>query len=157
MALHALERLPDATLLVVGDGEERARLERLAGDRVRFLGAQPREQVLRVLRAADVAVLSSRWENFPHVLVEALAVGTPVVATAVGGVPEIVEDGVNGLLVPAEDPEALAAALRRVLEEPGLRDRLAAATAGSVERFAPERVYGRLERILLDAASRIRP
>jgi glycosyltransferase involved in cell wall biosynthesis len=105
-----------------------------------------------VLRAADSAVLSSRWENFPHVLVEALAVGTPVVATAVGGVPEIVQDGLNGLLVPPEQPPALAAALRRLLGDDELRDRLAAAAPGSVERFAPERVYGRLEQIVLEAA-----
>lgn len=153
VALSAVGLLPGATLLVVGDGEERAQLERAAGERVRFLGAQPHDEVLRLFRAADVVVLSSRWENFPHVLVEALAVGTPVVASAVGGVPEIVEDGVNGLLVAPEDPGALAAALRRVLEEPGLRDRLASAAQGSVDRFAPERVYGQLERILLAAAA----
>jgi glycosyltransferase involved in cell wall biosynthesis len=158
VALRALAQLDGATLLVVGDGEERAGLERLARElrlepRVRFLGAQPRAEVLRTLRAADVAVLSSRWENFPHVLVEALAVGTPVVATAVGGVGEIVADGENGLLVPSGEPEALAGALARVLGEPALRDRLAAAAAPSVERFAPERVYGRLEQVVLEAAA----
>jgi glycosyltransferase involved in cell wall biosynthesis len=145
VAFAAVEQLANVELLVVGDGEERARLEALAGDRVRFLGSRPRDEVLEILRDADLVVLSSRWENFPHVLVEALAVGTPVVATAVGGVPEIVEDGVNGLLVPPDDPDALAAALRRALSE---RDRLAANAAPSVERFSEERVYGRLEEIL---------
>jgi glycosyltransferase involved in cell wall biosynthesis len=67
------------------------------------------------------------------------------VATAVGGVPENVEDGVNGLLVPPTDADALAAALRRALAE---RDRLATSAATSVERFSEERVYGRLEEIL---------
>jgi glycosyltransferase involved in cell wall biosynthesis len=157
VALHALARLGDATLVVVGDGEERPALERLAGElglesRVRFLGAQPRVDVLRALRAADVAVLSSRWENFPHVLVEALAVGTPVVATAVGGVGEIVADGENGLLVPSGDPDAFAAALARLFDDAELRDRLSATAARSVERFAPEQVYGRLEQVLVEAA-----
>jgi glycosyltransferase involved in cell wall biosynthesis len=143
--LAAVELVPEATLLVAGDGEERGRVD----GRARALGALPRRQVLELLRAADLAVLSSRWENFPHALVEALAVGTPVVATAVGGVPEIVQDGENGLLVPPGDPEALAAAIRRGLAE---RDRLAAAAPRSVERFSAERIYGELESILEAAA-----
>jgi glycosyltransferase involved in cell wall biosynthesis len=145
--LAAAARVPEAALLVAGDGEERRKVD----GRAQALGALPREQVLELLRAADLAVLSSRWENFPHVLVEALAVGTPVVATAVGGVPEIVRDGENGLLVPPGDPDALAAAIRRGLAE---RDRLAAAAAASVERFAPERIYGELEAILERACDR---
>ena len=139
--LAAVEQVPEAALLVAGDGEERGRVD----GRARALGALPREQVLQLLRAADLGVLSSRWENFPHALVESLAVGTPVVATAVGGVPEIVRDGENGLLVPPGDVEAFAAAIRRALAE---RDRLAAAAPASVERFAPERIYGELESIL---------
>ncbi len=144
--LAAAELVPEATLLLAGDGEERERLE----GRARFLGALPRRDVLELLRAADLAVLSSRWENFPHALVEALAVGTPVVATAVGGVAEIVRDGENGLLVPPGDAEALAAAIRQALAQ---RDRLAARAAASVERFDPERIYGELEAILASAAS----
>ena len=66
--------------------------------------------------------------------------------------PEVVEDGVNGLLVPAGAPDALAAALARVLDEPGLRDRLAAGARASVERLSRDAIYGRLERILLEAA-----
>jgi glycosyltransferase involved in cell wall biosynthesis len=144
--LAAVALVPGATLVVAGDGEERSRVD----GRARLLGALPREQVLELLRAGDLAVLSSRWENFPHALVEALAVGTPVVATAVGGVPEIVHDGENGVLVPPGDPEALAAGIRRGLAE---RDRLAAAAPASVERFAPGRAYGRLAE-LLEAALR---
>jgi glycosyltransferase involved in cell wall biosynthesis len=98
-------------------------------------------------------VLSSAWENFPHTLVEALAVGTPVVATAVGGVPEIVRDGENGLLVPPGDPAALTAALRRYLGDAELQRRLRAAAAPSVEHLRPERIYGRLEELLTQVAS----
>src|SRR6187431_1214084 len=94
----------------------------LAG-RLRFLGSVPRETVLRLFRAADASVLPSAWENFPHTVVEALAVGCPVIASAVGGVPEVVRDGENGLLVPPGDPVALGAAISRFFAEPGLRER----------------------------------
>jgi glycosyltransferase involved in cell wall biosynthesis len=138
--------------LVAGDGEERARLEARADARVRFLGPLSREGVLELFAAADASILSSAWENFPHTLVEALAVGTPVIATEVGGVPEIVEDGVNGLLVPPHDPGALAAAMRRYFEDDELRARLNENAAASVERFAPERVLDTLESVLGRAA-----
>lgn len=156
--LRALAQVEGASLVLAGDGPERASLERLVeelgvGDRVVFAGPLPRAEVLALHRAADAAVLSSAWENFPHAVVEALAVGTPVVSTDVGGVAEVVRDGENGLLVPAGDPAALAAALARIVAEPGLRDRLAAAAAPSVERLRPERVYERLERILAGAAA----
>jgi glycosyltransferase involved in cell wall biosynthesis len=97
-------------------------------------------------------VLPSLWENLPHAAVEALAVGTPVVATAVGGVPEVVHDGENGLLVPAGDAHALASALRRLLDDDELRDRLAAGAKPSVEAIGREPVYTRLEQILEAAA-----
>ena len=97
-------------------------------------------------------MLSSCWENFPHAVVEALAVGTPVIATDAGGVPEVVADGRNGLLVPIGDEDGFTIALRRIAAEPGLRDRLAAAAPASVERFGAERLYGELERLLAEAA-----
>jgi glycosyltransferase involved in cell wall biosynthesis len=152
-ALEALARVDGASLVVAGDGPQRESLERRARDlgldgRVRFIGPQPRERVLELLRGAEAAVLSSAWENFPHTAVEALAVGTPVIAIAVGGVTEIVRDGHNGLLVPAGDTEALAGALQRFCSDPGLRERLGAAAAASVERLAPDRIYPELERIL---------
>jgi glycogen synthase len=84
--------------------------------------------------------------------VEALAVGTPVIATRVGGVPEVVEDGVNGLLVPPGDAAALAEAVRRFFADGALRDRLRAAAAPSVERYGRAILYGELERILASVA-----
>lgn len=152
VALRAVERLPEATLLVIGDGEERQRLEAIAGDRVRFVGARPRGEVLGLLAAADVVVLPSAWENFPHAAVEALAMGTPVVATRVGGVPEIVHDGENGVLVEAGDDDAFAEALAHVVGNDAFRRSLAQAAAPSVSRFAADVVYGELERILIEAA-----
>ena len=117
--------------------------------RVRLVGSRPRDEVLRYLAGARAAVLSSAWENLPHAAVEALAVGTPVVATAVGGVPEVVHDDVNGLLVPPNDPAALAAAIRRVLDDSELRDRLAAGAQPSVAAIGREPIYSRLEAILV--------
>ncbi|MGN6798091.1 MAG: glycosyltransferase family 4 protein [Gaiellaceae bacterium] len=153
VALAAVRELDDVRLLIAGDGPERARLESEAGDRVSFLGALPREAVLGVLRGADAAILTSAWENFPHGVVEALAVGTPVIATRTGGVAEIVRDGENGLLVEPGDPSAFAAAVRRYLGDPDLQTRLRAAAAQSVAAFDPDSVYGRLEAILRQATS----
>jgi glycosyltransferase involved in cell wall biosynthesis len=150
--LDALDRVDDAELVVVGDGPERATLERRASGRVRFVGSLPRAGVLSHLAGSRAAVLSSAWENLPHAAVEALAVGTPVVSTAVGGVPEVVTDGENGLLVPPNDADALAAALRRILEDDELHARLAARTKPSVAAIGRDAIYERLERILLDVA-----
>ena len=155
VALAALERVPGARLVVVGDGPDRAALERRAAaldGRVDFRGALPRGETLAVLAGATAAVLSSDWENLPHAAVEALALGVPVVATAVGGVPEVVRDGENGLLVAPGDVAGLAEALRRVAEDRALRDRLAGAAAGSVADLSQERVYGRIEELLREAA-----
>jgi glycosyltransferase involved in cell wall biosynthesis len=149
--------VPDAKLVIVGDGPERAELERRAtasagASRVCFVGLRTRDESLRIVAGAEAGLLSSDWENLPHSAVEALSVGVPVVSTAVGGVPEVVTDGENGLLVPLGDPEILAAALRRILQEPGLRDRLAAAAKSSVEALSSAIVYGKLELLLSQAA-----
>ena len=146
------------SLLVAGDGTERAEMERRAAEsglagRARFLGALPRDKVLELFRAADASLLSSTWENFPHTVVESLAVGTPVIATRVGGVPEVVTDGENGLLVPAGDPDALAAAIDRFYGERGLRERLAAAAAPSVAGYGREAILARIEAVLVAAAA----
>ena len=144
---------------IAGDGDERAPtaalVDRLGlAGRVRLLGPLDRSGVLELFAAADAAVLSSSWENFPHSVVEALAVGTPVIATRVGGVPEVVVDGENGLLVPPGDPTALADAVKRYFADADLRARLRAAAAPSVEPYRPERLFAELERTLARAATR---
>ena len=157
VALDALAQTPNVRLLIAGDGPEESRLREHAaklglGDRARFLGAQPRSLVFELLRGADAALLTSNWENFPHMVVEALAVGTPVLATAVGGVSEIVRDGENGLLVLAGDVDGVASAIDRYFEDAGLRERLRAAASSSVEVYAADRIYERLGQILERAA-----
>jgi glycosyltransferase involved in cell wall biosynthesis len=161
-ALAAVASAEGVTLLLAGEGPERDELaERAAAlgldGRVRFVGPQPRERVLELFRAADAMLLSSTWENFPHTVVESLAVGTPVVATAAGGVAEVVADGRNGLLVPPGDADALGAAIRRFFADDALRASLSAAAAPSVEAYAPDRIYARLEEVLLAAAANARP
>src|SRR5260221_54682 len=116
-----------------------------AEPRVRFLGPLPRDRVVALFHAADASILSSSWENFPHGVVEALAAGTPVLATAAGGVAEVVRDGENGLLVAPEDAAGLGEAIRRFAADAGLRERLRAAAAPSVAAYAPGLVLARLE------------
>jgi glycosyltransferase involved in cell wall biosynthesis len=134
----------EAGLAVVGDvavgvpssgAAVRADAERLLGDRVRFVGR--RDDVPAVHRALDVLVNASVAEPFGRSVLEAMASGTPVVATRSGGIPEFVEDGVTGVLVPPGDDRALADALDRVLGNEALRHRLAeAARASAVARLA---------------------
>ncbi|WP_138735916.1 glycosyltransferase [Modestobacter excelsi] len=120
-----------AELLLVGDGPERARVQRLvrqspATDRIRTTGFVEHAAVPGVLASLDVLVLPSAYEEMGSVLTEAMAAGLPVVASDVGGIPEVVRHGETGLLVPPGDVTALAAALDRLVADPGLRDRLAA-------------------------------
>jgi glycosyltransferase involved in cell wall biosynthesis len=152
IGMEAVSKVAGVRLLVAGDGPELEEMERQATDRVRFLGPLRREEVLRLFRAADASLLSSTWENFPHTVVESLAVGTPVIATAVGGVSEVVKDGENGLLVPPGDVTALATAVQRFYGERGLRERLAAAAADSVAGYGSEETLARIEEVLVAAA-----
>jgi glycosyltransferase involved in cell wall biosynthesis len=118
-------------LVVAGDGEVRASLEALTqslhlGERVHFLGM--RQDVAQLLSAFDVFVLSSMSEGYSLALVEAAAAGLPIVATRVGGNADIVADGYTGLLAPAQDPEALAAALAVLVDDAALRERMGSAS-----------------------------
>jgi glycosyltransferase involved in cell wall biosynthesis len=143
-------RRAGVALVIAGDGPDRAALERIGY--ARFAGPLPRRRVLELFRAADASLLSSSWENFPHTVVEALAVGTPVIATRTGGVSEVVRDGQNGLVVEPNDVGALAAAIERFFGDSELAARLRANAASSVAAYAPDELYGRLEKILVEAA-----
>lgn len=132
-AMGLLARRPGgAPLLVAGGiGEMRSDLETRAAelgiaDRVRFVGKIPHDDVGWWMSAGDVFVLPSLSEGLPTVVCEAMNCGRPVVATAVDGTPEIVRDGQTGLLVATRDPQALADALGRVLDEPGLAEQMGA-------------------------------
>ena len=148
--IDALTGLPDCGLVVIGDGPLRAELEAQArrvgvAASVLFAGTVPREEVSAYLRACDVFVLNSTYEGFPHVLLEALAAGLPVVATDVGGSGEIVQDGLNGCLVPPRDPQALRRAIRGILDNSEARSRLAKNGLATLSRFTPQVMFDRTE------------
>jgi glycosyltransferase involved in cell wall biosynthesis len=133
-----------AFLLVVGSGREEERLREMVSRFglevcVQFLGM--RRDVPEIHRAMDVFVLPSLWEGLPIALLEAMASGLPVVATPVGGVPEVVKNGKNGLLVPTKDPVALAEALRKIRQDPLLAEELGREGRETVrERYSHRRV-----------------
>ncbi len=123
-AAKVAARVPSARFLIVGEGELRARLETLAGDlglERRCVFAGFRADLDRLIPAFTVFCLSSHMEGLGTSLLDAMAFGVPVVATAAGGIPEAVADGVTGRLVPPRDPAALAAALVEALEDPARR------------------------------------
>jgi glycogen(starch) synthase len=147
-------RVPNARLVLAGDGAARADLERLVTDMglsqsVEFVGMVAPADVPALIARASLVVVPSRWdEPFGLVALEAAVMARPVVATRAGGLVEVVEEGTTGLLVDKEDPDALAAALLRLLEDPATADRMGvAARARARERFSWERCVTSYERL----------
>lgn len=139
--LEAMRRVDDRRLLcvLVGDGELREELQRQAegsglGEQVIFAGRQPSQEIPVWMQAADLLVLPSRSEGRPNVVLEAQACGLPVIATRVGGTPELICDGENGLLVESDDPEGLAQGIRGLMEDEEGRSRLGRAGRESLLR-----------------------
>ena len=137
LVIRAVAALREAMLVVIGDGPEKPKLQRLAQDlslaaRVLFLESMAQPRLATVYNAADVLVLASVREGCPNVVLEALACATPVVAAAVGGVPEIMRAPAAGRLVRERTPDAIAGALRALLADPPPR----AAVRAHAERFA---------------------
>lgn len=148
--------LPDVGLVIVGDGPERPRLERWAREvgaasRVEFVGQRPRTEALGIMAGGDVFVLYSRWEGMPHVVLEAMTLGLPVVATAVGGTPEIPRDGESGCLIPPDDEEGLRRVIAALASSPRERARLAAGAQRAAARFTHARMMDELEGVLCAA------
>jgi glycosyltransferase involved in cell wall biosynthesis len=123
IAIRSLRRIPEATLLVLGDGPERAALQRLAnelGVRDRLLMPGRVGDIASIYRRADVVVHPARWEGFGLAMLEAMLAAKPVVAARAGSAPELVADGETGVIVPPSDPPALAAAVFTILSQPDL-------------------------------------
>jgi glycosyltransferase involved in cell wall biosynthesis len=130
----------ESTLAIIGDGPERSALQTLShqtgvAGRVRFTGSVAHDEVQRYLRAADLFVLNTRYEGLSHVLLEAMAAGTPVVASSVGGNPEVIAHERNGLLVPPDDATAIVHAIERLIADKALAHRLARQAQEDVQRF----------------------
>lgn len=137
-------QIPMASLTVIGDGPERhaleARSQEIAPDAVQFLGAQPHDAALAVMRDASVFVLNSTYEGLSHVLIEALLLGLPIVTTRVGGNVELIVEGKNGLLVSPGDTEQLADAIIRVLGDPVYAASLGTGAKAARVQFSPTRM-----------------
>jgi glycosyltransferase involved in cell wall biosynthesis len=161
--VRATPLLPEgSTVTIAGDGPARADLERLADEvapgRISFVGRLPKTELLRLVAGATAMAVPSRWyENQPMTVLEALTAATPVIASDMGGLPELVRDGVDGRLVPPDDPTALAQALTDLLVDPSL-----AAEYGRAGRdrmltdFALDEHLRRLESAYRDAGVRRR-
>ncbi len=149
--VQAFARVEGAHLVVIGDGPERATLASLAenlGITNRVHWAGHRRNAAHLLPAFDLFVQPSLYEGLPNTTLEAMAVGLPVVATAVGGTPEAVVNGETGLLVPPRDPSALAQAITRLLQAPDLRRKMGqAGRERVVQLFSVERMVARTERL----------
>ena len=165
VAVAAMAHVPDALLVIVGgasglDGAaELARVEQLVdeldlADRVRFVAPRPHHILSSYYRAADVVVVPSRSESFGLVALEAAACGIPVVASAVGGLLNIVHDGVTGLLVDGRDPARFGRALREVLDDPIGAAGMGEAAAVRARRFTWGFTAARLRRVYADLAGR---
>lgn len=156
----AFAKVPDAELWLVGDGPLKPRVEfglrRLACEnRVRIFPGGP--DLLPFYRQASVLALSSLREGLPNVILEGMACGVPVAATAVGGIPEVVEDGRTGFLSPASDPQALAAGFVRLLSDDDLQARMAdAARAVALEKYSMAAMVARHEELLARACEAAR-
>ncbi len=145
---QAVQQGIDLSCTIVGDGPERTPLERLAhrldiNDRVTFVGAVGLDNILRYYDAADAFVLASFAEGLPVVLMEALAKGLPVIATHIMGIPELIQDGVSGLLVVPGRATELAEAIARLATDPALRARIGASGRERVCREFDVRLTGK--------------
>jgi len=124
---QAMMKRSDLKLLLVGDGELRPDIKKIVKEKqleqnIHFLGL--RQDISELLSACDIFILSSDWEGVPMTILESMAAGKPVIATAVGGVPELVEDSITGLLVPPQDIQALSKAMVKLANDSSLREEM---------------------------------
>ena len=152
---------PDVELVIVGTGTRDAELRALATQRgvaarVQFLGH--RDDVAEILAGSDIFVLPSRTEAFPNSVMEAMAAGLPVIATAVGGVPELIQDGVNGVLIPPDNRAALIDALRNLVDSPARAAAFGHSARDTIaSRFSFTRMVTSFEDLYLDLIQRRAP
>jgi L-malate glycosyltransferase len=161
-AARVVRRVPDVQFQIVGDGPRRRELEHLASAlrisaQVSFLGH--RDDVPAVLEQSDIFAFPSFMEASPNAVIEAMAAGLPIVATRVGGIPEVVEHERNGLLVPPGDDRALASAILRLIERPELATQLADAARQTVHgRFSFDRMVNEFQELFVsELSARVAP
>ncbi len=156
--LRAVAQMPQAALVVVGDGPEFLKLKAIVHEleiesRVRFAGKLSAYEAMATVMQADVFVLNSTYEGMPHAVIEAMALGVPVVATSVGGTGEVVTDGEDGILVQPEDHDALVAALSTMATDVEMRDRLAVRAKQRAQDFSTARMMAQTSELLRRVAT----
>lgn len=156
-ALHILDKKGlDFSCLLVGDGSLKKELVEFShglglAERISFLGL--RQDIPELLSVSDIFVLSSLFEGLPRAIMEAMAASLPVVATDVGGISELVEDGVTGILVPPGDCEAMASGIKNLLQDSDLRERMGASGLKKIkEEFSFEEMVHQMEKIYTQIA-----
>lgn len=141
------------TLVIGGDGPERQTLEQYAqtqgvSDCVRFVGALTRDAMAAVVYASDIFILNTAYEGLSHQLLEVMDIGTPIITTNIGGNPELLTDGVEGILVPVNDREAIDAAISKIQSDPHLAKRLSEAAKNRVTFFKSSTVIEEMSLLL---------
>lgn len=151
--IELMQSLPDWRLRIAGDGTERSTLETLVKklnleDRITFLGQVPRSELLKECREADVFVLNTSFESFSFQVVEVMSLGTPVITTNIGSLPELITDGVEGILVDPEDKEAIISAIQSIKTSPEIWHNRTAQAKIKAQKFTIEQTTRALVELL---------
>ncbi len=151
--IQAIGQMDDVGLLICGDGPERESLDRLVKDlgltdRIYFAGQRTRKDTLALMAGCDIFVLNSSYEGLSHVVLEAMSLGLPVIATSVGGTPELVKNGETGLLIKSGDTEALRSALLQLIRSPEMLQSMRDRTKLAAETFSFPKMVEETEEVL---------
>ena len=157
--IEAVARMVDVGLLICGDGPERTQLEQLARDlgvtdRIYFAGQRNRKAALALMAGCDIFVLASTYEGLPHVVLEAMSLGLPVIATSVGGIPEVVQDGETGILIEGGETEALRIAVLQLIASPEILLQMKSKAQLEAKTFSLTRMVEKTERVLQTVSKR---
>lgn len=149
-----LEKYPNAKLLIIGEGPEKNKLDNLIKklkleDSVLLTGRLDQQMLLVYLKVADVFILNTAYEGFSHQLLEVASVGTPIITTKIGGNPEIIKDGINGILVEYDNQLELISAINKILLSPELARKLSVGAENKVKEFNVEKMVTSLIRVIL--------
>ncbi len=151
--IRAIGHTDEVGLLICGDGPQKNKLEQLATDlgltdRIHFAGQQNRTETLALMAGCDIFVLNSTYEGLSHVILEAMSLGLPVIATSVGGNPELVKHGETGILIKSGDPEALRSAILQLIRSPEILQAMREKTKLAVKTFSFPKMVEKTEQVL---------
>jgi len=157
--IKAIERMDDVGLLICGDGPEGNNLHKLVRDlglseRIYFTGRRNRRDTLALIAGCDIFVLNSAYEGLPHVLLEAMSLGLPVIGTSVGGIPELVRNDTTGILIKAGDTEGLRLAILRLIAAPQVLKKMRENAKLNAKTFSVTRMVEETERVLQTVSGR---